>query len=54
MRVAGRDDVRLAVVGNLVRPKGVAVDSDGNVYVVDTGNNRIAFAPDDPSTGGAA
>jgi DNA-binding beta-propeller fold protein YncE len=27
--------------GEFNRPQGVAVDSNGNVYVVDTGNNRV-------------
>ena len=34
----GRDGERRAV---LLRPSGVAVDSAGNVYVADTGNNTI-------------
>ncbi len=27
--------------GQFISPQGIATDSDGNVYVVDTGNNRI-------------
>ena len=29
------------VAGSLVQPQGVAVDGAGNVYIADTGNNRI-------------
>jgi DNA-binding beta-propeller fold protein YncE len=32
--------------GKFLQPQGIAVDSSGNVYVTDTGNNRIQkFAP---------
>ncbi len=27
--------------GQFLRPRGIAVDGEGNVYVVDTGNNRV-------------
>ncbi len=27
--------------GQFNNPRGIAVDSDGNVYVADSGNNRI-------------
>jgi DNA-binding beta-propeller fold protein YncE len=30
-----------AVAGEMWWPQGVAADKDGNIYVVDTGNNRI-------------
>ena len=30
-----------AVMDNLITPSGIAVDSSGNVYVADSGNNRI-------------
>ena len=30
-----------AIEAALLRPSGVAVDSDGNVYIADTGNNRV-------------
>ncbi len=34
-------------VGELLNPQGLAIDPAGNVYVADTGNNRIQkFAPD--------
>jgi tripartite motif-containing protein 71 len=33
--------------GEFVNPNGIAMDSSGNVYVADAGNNRIqVFAPD--------
>lgn len=32
--------------GQFTSPAGIAIDSSGNVYVVDTGNDRIqVFAP---------
>ena len=30
-----------ATLGNLRSPEGVAVDAEGNIYIADTGNNRI-------------
>jgi DNA-binding beta-propeller fold protein YncE len=34
-------DGGFAVSARLSNPGGVAVDSSGNLYIVDTGNNRI-------------
>src|SRR5882762_7918918 len=34
-----------AVLATLCQPQGVAVDSSGNVYIADTGNNRIRLLP---------
>jgi hypothetical protein len=39
--VAGQIDQVQAAGGWLVQPKGLAVDSSGNVYIADTGDNRI-------------
>jgi DNA-binding beta-propeller fold protein YncE len=33
--------------GEFDRPRGIAIDSDGNVYVADSGNNRIQLPPRD-------
>ena len=36
--------------GQFNTPAGIAIDSSGNLYVVDEGNNRIqVFAPNTPS-----
>jgi len=32
------------IVGGLNSPQGVAVDGGGNVYIADTGNNRVLTA----------
>jgi tripartite motif-containing protein 71 len=36
--------------GEFVHPEGIAVDSVGDVYVADTGNNRVQAFPSDGST----
>ncbi|MBK8871069.1 MAG: hypothetical protein IPN19_08460 [Elusimicrobia bacterium] len=38
-------DGGIATAGKIKSPSGVTVDSDGNVYIADTGNHRIRFVP---------
>ncbi|MDW0128608.1 MAG: SBBP repeat-containing protein [Nitrososphaeraceae archaeon] len=35
--------------GQFIKPSGIAVDSSGNVFVVDTGNTRIQVFAESPS-----
>jgi DNA-binding beta-propeller fold protein YncE len=35
---------------SLSHPQGIAVDSGGNVYVVDTANNRVLYFPSGSTT----
>ncbi len=41
MGTTGSTDNTLAASAGLVKPQGVAVDSSGNVYIADAGDNRI-------------
>jgi hypothetical protein len=48
---SGKVDATPATSGSLNRPRGVALDSGGNLYIADTSNNLIRLVTPDPATG---
>jgi len=49
--VFGQPDFNSSLGGVFSGPRGIAIDPDDQLYVADTGNNRIAILPNVPTAG---